>query len=353
MQAEASMPFEKVLVTGGAGFIGMHVVRELLGRGVRVRVFDTAAPPVDTAAPPMERVRGDVRETGEVRQAVAGCDAVVHLAARAHLWGPDRTAFETVNHQGTRRVLEAAAREGVRQVVHVSSEVVLVPSADRPINELTRTRLRDQAGPYTRSKWLAEEAAWEAAERGEPVTIVTPSVPVGPGDRNGLPMTRLIRHFLERPMPGTMGGTMHLIDVRDVAAGLVRALERGRRGHRYLLSAESWTIEQVLGRLAELTGRPAPRFRVPYALGLAFAAWEHFRARWLGGGPPLATVSGVRLAHRTGPMDASRSLRELGIDPRPVDEALARTVRWLEARGRDDTIAEFEDLSRGIHGDRS
>jgi len=345
-------PWNKVLVTGGAGFIGRHVVRELLARGLTVRVFDATAPD----APPSGRLdwwTGDIRRPAEVADAVAGCDAVIHLAARAHLWSADRSLFEQVNHQGTRHVLAAAERHGVRRLVHVSSETVLVPTSDRPVTEQTRTRLADQIGRYARSKWQAEQAVWGAIERGAPALIATPSVPVGPGDRRGLPMTRLIERFLARPMAGYMDGTMHLMDVRDVAAGLVRLLERGRTGRRYLLTAETWTIGQVLAHLAMLTGQPQPRFRVPYPVGLGFAAWEQMRARYSGGRPPLATVSGVRLARRAGPIDASRTRRDLDLAPRPVAEALERTVAWLRADQPEQktTILDAFELTREVSGD--
>lgn len=345
--------WNRVLVTGGAGFIGHYVVRELLARDIPVRVFDATLASHDSPGR-VEWVSGDIRRPAEVEQAVADCDAVIHLAALAHLWSADRSLFESVNHQGTRHLLAAAEKQRVRRFVHVSSETVLVPARDCPITENTRTRLKDQIGIYARSKWRAEQAAWEAAKRGAPVTVATPSVPVGPGDRRGLPMTRLIESFLARPMSGYMRGIMHLMDVRDVAEGLVRILERGRTGMRCLLTAEAWTVGEVLGYLAALTGQPRPRFRVPYPVGLGFAAWEQVRARYFGSRPPLATVSGVRLAYRAGLIDASWTLRELELEPRPVADALERTVAWLQADCEEQkaSILDGFDLVHKVTGDQ-
>ncbi len=154
-------------------------------------------------------------------------------------------------------------------------------------------------------------------------------MPVGPGDRGLSPPSRLIRDFCRGKLPAYINCTLNLIDVRDVAEGLVRVLERGRPNRRYFLVGENLTLRKLFALLSALTGLPAPRWRVPYVLGLATAYVSEFWADHVTGRPPQATVTGVRLTRRTLFFDASRSLAELGLTPRPIRESLAEAVEWL------------------------
>ncbi len=193
--------------------------------------------------------------------------------------------------------------------------------------------LEDAVGPYCRSKLRAENAAMARARAGKPVLIANPTMPVGPGDRGPSPPTRLIRDFCRGKLPARMDCTLNLIDVRDVALGLVRTMDRGRPGRRYLLGGENLTLVGLFETLSGLTGVPVPRWRVPYAMGLAVAAWSELWADHVTGRPPKATLTGVRLTRRTMHFDASRSLAELDLKPRPVREALADAVTWLQRTG--------------------
>lgn len=317
------------LVTGGAGYIGLHVVREMLDRGWRVRVLDLPAERLQHVPPPAEVCEGDIRSENCVRRALPGCDAVIHLAANPNLWLPDPREFETVNHLGARVVLEAAHQSGVRHIVFVSSETVLTHSTRQDvIDETTLPDLSQALGPYCRSKARAELAAIDLAARGGPVTVVTPTVPVGPGDWRRGPMTRLIEQFAAGRIRGVLDAEINLIDVRDVAAGIVRAVERGRPGARYLLGAENWTIQRLFEALSRLSGQPAPRFRVPPHLALGFAWIEERLCVW-SRRQPIATVTGVRLARRRQRFNGERTRQALGLEFRSCYEALRETIDWL------------------------
>jgi dihydroflavonol-4-reductase len=192
----------------------------------------------------------------------------------------------------------------------------------------------DAVGPYCLSKLRAEDAAMARARAGRPVLVANPTMPVGPGDRGLSPPSRLIRDFCRGDLPARMDCTLNLIDVRDVAEGLVRTMERGEPGRRYLLGGENLTLAGLLGILSEMTGVPVPRWRVPYPAGLAAAWLSELWADYVSGRPPKATVTGVRLTRRTMHFDASRSLAALGLTPRPARQSLADAVIWLRQTGR-------------------
>jgi dihydroflavonol-4-reductase len=318
------------IVTGGAGFIGSHLVALLDGRGERVRVVERPGADASHLPSGVEVIRADIRDRQAVSAALRGATRVYHLAANPNLWVRDREEFEAVNHQGTIHVLDAALEAGAERVLHTSTESILTRARQvGPIAEDVDVTLDDAVGPYCRSKLRAENEAMARAKAGKPVLIVNPTLPVGPGDRGVTPPTRLIRDFCRGRLPARMDCTLNLIDVRDAALGLARAMDRGEPGRRYLLGGENLTLVEMLAILSELTGVPVPRWRVPYPVGLAAAWASEAWADHVSGRTPKATTTGVKLTRRTMHFDASRSLRALGLTPRPVRESLADAVIWL------------------------
>jgi dihydroflavonol-4-reductase len=326
------------IVTGGAGFIGSHLVEQLVARGERVRVVERPGAEVAHLPAGVEVVRADIRNRNAVAAALVGGRRVYHLAANPNLWTRDRSEFDAVNHRGTVHVLDAALAAGAERVLHTSTESILTRARHAgPIAEDVEVALSDAVGPYCRSKLRAENEALARARAGQPVVVANPTMPVGPGDRGLSPPTRLIRDFCRGKLPARMDCTLNLIDVRDVAEGLIRTMERGRPGRRYLLGGENLTLLALLGTLSELTGVAPPRWRVPYALGLAVAALSELWADHVTGRPPKATLTGVRLTRRTMHFDPARSLAELGLRPRPVRQSLADAVAWLRQSGAFET----------------
>ncbi len=299
------------VVTGGAGFIGSHLVERLVAQGDRVRIIERLNADASHLPAPVELVRADIRDREAMHRAMRGARYVYHLAANPNLWVRDRREFDAVNHVGTVNVLDAAIAAGAERIVHTSTESILTCArSTRPIAEDVEVTEADAVGPYCLSKLRAERAAMERARAGHPVLVANPTMPVGPGDRGVSPPTRLIRDFARGELPARMDCTLNLIDVRDAAEGLVRTLERGRPGRRYLLGGENLTLVGLLEILSGLTGVPVPRWRVPYPVGLAVARVSEAWADLLGGPPPKATVTGVRLTRRTMHFDAGRSLEE-------------------------------------------
>jgi|SRR5579871_166003 len=326
---------KQILVTGGGGFLGSHLVRQLLDRGEDVRVLEH--PEAQTAHLPLDRIellRGDIRDWRAVERAVRGCAAVYHLAANPHLWTQRRGLFRQVNYLGAVHVLEAALEAGARRVLHVSTESILTCARQTgPIAEDQQVHLRDVVGPYCRSKFLAERHAFALARMGAPVIIVNPTLPIGPGDVGCTPPTRMILDFCQGKRREYLDAELNLIDARDVAEGMIRAMERGRPGRRYLLGHENLTIREVFALLSRLTGLPEPHRRVPYAVALAAAYASELLADVFTHRAPAATVTGVKLTRRTMHFDARRSLAELQLQPRPVAESLADALAWFRQRG--------------------
>lgn len=323
------------IVTGGAGFIGSHLVDQLVGEGRTVRVIERPGAAVDHLPPEVEVVRADIREPAAVREAMRGGRHVFHLAANPNLYVRDRREFDAVNHRGTVNVLDAAIAAQAERIIHVSTESILT-CARRvgPIAEDIVVTEADAVGPYCLSKLRAEVAARARADAGCPVLIANPTMPVGPGDRGLSPPSRLIRDYLHGKIPAILDCTLNLIDVRDTAVGLRRILDVGVPRRRYLLGGTNLTLAGLFDRLAALSGVRPPTRRVPYAIALAFAYSSEWWADHISGRPPQANVTGVRLTRRTMHFDASRSLADLGLTPRPIDESLGDAVAWLSPAGR-------------------
>lgn len=335
------------IVTGGAGFIGSHLVRLLVGRGEPVRVVERPGAAVGHLPAGVEVVRADIRDRPAVIAAMKGARVVYHLAANPNLWVRDRREFDAVNHRGTIHVLDAAREAGAGRILHTSTESILTCARSTgPIAEDVEVGLDDAVGPYCRSKLEAEDAAMDRAREGWPVVVANPTMPVGPGDLGMSPPSRLIRDFCLGKLPARMDCTLNLIDVRDVAAGLIRSMDRGRPGRRYLLGGENLTLVGLLGVLSAQTGVPVPRWSVPYPVGLAVAYASEWIADHVTGATPKATVTGVRLTRRTMHFDASRSLAELGLAPRPVAESLADAVAWLRETGQIPPRASYSRRGR-------
>ena len=325
----------QVFVSGGTGFIGGAVVRRLLAEGHQVRAL--VRPGADTRrldGLPVERVTGDLSDEAALRQGVAGCDWVFHIAALYSFWGHSWQEFYQTNVEGTRRMLEAAWQAGVRRVVHTSSIAALGVHPDHtPATEEVASSLEDRIGPYQRSKFLAEEVAREYVQRGLPVVIVNPSTPVGEGDHKPTPSGQMIVDFLRGRMFAYLDTGLNIVDVEDVAWGHLLAAERGRIGERYLLAGENLTLKQFLDLLAEVSGRPPVRFRIPHAVALAWSYVDVTLARLNPRHTPSATPEKVRLSRRYEFFDPGKAIRELGLPQTPVRQALARAVEWYRAHG--------------------
>jgi dihydroflavonol-4-reductase len=324
----------KVFVTGATGFIGGQLTRELLADGCTVRVL--VRPGSDRrnlVGLDVELWEGDLLDRDNLEQALAGIDTLYHAAADYRLWTRNPAVMYDINVTGTRNILEAALANNVRKVVYTSSVGTLGnPGDGRPGNEATPVAFSDMVGDYKKSKYLAEQEAETFLQRGLPLVIVNPSTPVGPGDVKPTPTGKIIVDFLNRKMPAYLDTGLNIIDVADCARGHILAAEKGEIGRKYILGNEDLTLRQILDLLAEITGLPAPRVRLPYT-PILLAAYLNEAISGITGREPLIPLAGVRMAKKFMFFDSSRAVRELGLPRRPAAEALARAVAWFRANG--------------------
>jgi len=316
-----------VLVTGGSGFIGQHLVATLVASGRQTRVLDLRPP--GRAVANAQYIKGSVLDHKLVDQALEGVDEVYHLAGLPGMWVAHKDDFHAVNCRGTEVVISAARKRGVTRLLHCSTESILFHSSGQAGVEDMLLTADDMPGPYTRSKLLAERLAMEAAASGFPVVIGSPTMPIGPHDHNLTPPTAMLRRFLGKRVQFYLDFVLNLVDVRDVAAGLVLAMERGKIGQRYILGGESIPLGKLLEYVATITGKDSLRVPVPGRFAEAIAAILEFMADHVTRTPPSATAEAVRIALRSTALSTERAQRELGYAPRPIESALRETITYL------------------------
>jgi dihydroflavonol-4-reductase len=318
------------LVTGASGFLGWHVARVLLERGYSVRALVRPGSHVDSLD--VEPVTGDLRDADSLRRAAAGCGLVFHVAADYRLWAKDPADLYRSNVDGTRNLLQAARQSGVERVVYTSTVGCIGIPHNGIGDETIPVTLADMAGDYKRSKFQAEQVALEFARSGLPVVVVNPTAPIGDHDVKPTPTGKIVVDFLNGDMPAFIDTGLNVVDVRDTAEGHWLACERGKPGERYILGSENLTLAQILEKLAKLSNRKAPTIRLPYAVawcaGACSTAWAN-----LTGTPPRVPLDGVRMARKKMWVTHEKARRDLGFNPGPADQALARAIEWFRRAG--------------------
>jgi dihydroflavonol-4-reductase len=326
----------KTLLTGATGFVGAAVLRRLVAAGCDVRVFVRQnSDRRNISGVDCEIAVGDLADPESIRRAVRGCDAVYHAAADYRLWVPDPERMHRVNVQGTVELIRAAAEAGVSRVVYTSSVATLRLRNDGlPADETSAAELSDMIGAYKQSKFLAErEVKRLIAEDGYPVVIVKPSAPFGTGDIKPTPTGRLVVEAASGRMPAYVDTGLNVVHVDDVAAGHLLAFEKGIVGESYILGGENLTLRRILELIAQITGRPPPRIRLPHWCITPVAHVVEGLARMTRGGEPMITVDSARMARKLMYFSSEKAERTLGYRPRPAVEALRDAIEWFRAHG--------------------
>lgn len=324
----------RVLVTGGTGFLGWHLVRQLVDAGARVRVFSLEPRGESPLCRlPVECLWGDIRDAVAVRRAVAGCGTVFHAAGSVAVWGPAIATMHAVHRDGTRNVLAATGK--ATRVVHTSS--ITAVGATRHRDVLDETSPFDLDGvkiDYVLAKRRAEEQALEAAAAGHDVVVVNPGYLLGPDDEEPSVMGKFCVRFWKGQVVLSAPGGFNLVDVRDVAAGHLLAAERGVATRRYILGGHNHSMPefmQLLAKSAGLRPRAIPRLGRMSLWSAAVVA----EARALKTGrEPYPSFQHARLNGYDWFVNSARAERELGFCARPLDETLRDTYEWFSSRSR-------------------
>lgn len=321
-------------ITGANGFLGAHLLRSAVGRGLRpialIERGSSQAPIADLAGR-YEPVEGDVREPASVDAFVARCSAVFHLAGLNRYWVPDRARFHAINVDGVRHVAEACLRHRAR-VVHASSCITLGAS-DAPVP-------RDEDAPYNlgfdfpyaASKRAGEAEIERAVQRGLAAVIVHPASAIGEQDFAPTPIGQPIADIARGRWPVYVAGGACFIDVHDLVHGLWLAMERGAPGRHYLLVGENLTNRQFMTLVAERAGVAPPRVRLPGPVLDAAGAAGEWLADHVTHRPPRLTRGMAGLIGKFLFFDGARAARELGFQAGPVAPAIERSVAWFRAR---------------------
>lgn len=322
------------LVTGATGFVGNAVARALVQAGQPVRVLARKHSNLALLEGlSLEVFQGDLRDPSSLKKALHGVSELYHVAAQYTFYNPDPQEIYASNVEGTRGILEMAGLAGVQKIVYTSTVGTIgLPADGSPGTENSPLSLEDCQGHYKRSKFLAEQEAFKMASVGLPVVIVNPSAPVGLRDAKPTPTGKMILDFLKGKMPAYLDTGLNLIDVEDCAQGHLLAAQKGQVGERYILGHQNLRLKEIFQTLAQLTGLPAPKIKIPYKVAKAAAYFSEGLAK-ITGRPPAVEKEAVQLAKYHMFFDSGKAKRELDLPQNSVRQALKKAVQWYLDQG--------------------
>ncbi|MEZ4337717.1 MAG: NAD-dependent epimerase/dehydratase family protein [Sandaracinaceae bacterium] len=326
---------ENALVTGGCGFLGSWIVRQLVEEGVRVRVLAVPGESRENVDDlELEYVEGDVRDRALCEEAVRGVDTVFHAAAIYQDWAPDPTLMYDVNLRGTFNVMEASRRAGVERVVYTASIVSIGrPEAGLEADETTPYECWDIDFPYSRSKLHSREIAEYFADWDLDVRVVCPAIVLGPGDLRPTPSGALIIGQFEPFLPALhCEGGANYVDVRDAARTHLLAARHGKRGERYLAAGTNLSNLELVETIRKVAGTNKPLVRMPVAVASGVARGMDVAAR-ITGKPPLLAKDFLHYSLKASYYRNDKARRELGATFRPIEETIADAIEYFRDRG--------------------
>jgi len=325
-----------ILVTGGTGYLGKRVVKRLVEEGEEVVLLVRRSSNLTHLPSDIRRIYGDITDYHSVREAMRGCDRVLHMAALVKMWVRPRSLYELVNVAGFKNLIRAAKEEGISKFIYTSSFIALGPSDGKVLDEKSVIERDRFYTDYERTKYFAHKVAKAAAEEGFPIVILYPGVIYGPGElTEGNLVAGIIRDFINRKLPGKLGKgdkkwCYAFID--DVVSGHISALKKGKPGEGYILGGENRSANEFFALLSELTGIEPPKRSIPYFLASMMGYFEEMLALLFGRYPNL-THGVVKTYMHDWAYSSKKAISELSYSITPLREGLSRTITWLREEG--------------------
>jgi dihydroflavonol-4-reductase len=324
----------KTLITGGSGYIGSAVTRELLNNGGKAKVLVRENHDLrNLEGLDVDLVYGDITDFHSIKDALKGCDRVFHLAAIYAIWLPNPKMMYWVNVQGTKNVLEACLQKKIKKVVYTSSVAALgAHGKDRPADESAAFNLWHTKDHYYLSKFRAEQVALDYNRRGLPVVIVNPTNPCGPHDIAPTPNGQLIINIINGKLPGYVDGGINISDIDDTAKGHVLAMEHGQPGEKYVLGNTNVSVKEYFDLIAQIGGGKSPSIQIPKPVAI-FSGYLYQGLAEIIHKPPVTTAAWVRVGSEYSFWDSSRAVNELGMPQTPIRESIKNAIDWFRENG--------------------
>ena len=330
----------KAFVTGSTGLLGNNLVRLLLEQGHQVKALVRSKEKAVKLFGdlPIEYEVGDMENVESFATKLQGCDALFHTAAyfREYYQGSADhwTKLENINIKGSVKILEAAEKQGVMKAIYVSSSGTIGMKSDGSAGDETTPPSPFAAeNLYFKSKVLADKAVDEFTQKSKmPVVQILPGWMFGIGDAAPTSSGQIVLDFLNGKLPGTFNGGTSTVDAKDVAQAMINAVELGKSGEKYLVGGEFYLMEEIIETLAEVSGNPKLKMKIPNFVILTLANFSELFSR-LTGKPPMISKNGIKTLQAKLTVDSSKAKRELGAKFRPIAETLADEVKWYRNNG--------------------
>jgi dihydroflavonol-4-reductase len=318
------------LILGASGFLGSHVVQQLVAAGRPVRIFTRATSDIRSLADlPLERHVGDIHDLQSIERVMQGCDTVFHCIVDTRAWIRDNKPLYRTNVDGTRNILDAALSVGVKRLVYTSSVVTIGLSPSGISDEDTEFNWWDHAPDYVKSRVLGERLVHAYVDKGLDAVICNVSTTFGEGDLQPTPHGELAQRVALGTMPVSWGSTMNVVGIKDAARAMVLAEQRGRCGERYLITDRLLTMREFCDLVADIAQKPRPKFFIPLWLMMGICAISQTVMHALGKDTKVS-IRSLQLSRRMGDFDNSKARRELGWEPRPFEESIRDAVLWFQ-----------------------